>query len=58
MAQTIIPPKIGAFSFAKKVSRIEGGDIRGYYSQITLVNSNTSAVELFAIESNVIKSYV
>jgi hypothetical protein len=55
---TIIPPKIGQFSFAKKNSRIEGGDIRGYYAEITLVNSNTSPVELFAIESNIIKSYV
>jgi len=51
-------PVVGYYSYAKKNPRVEGGDIRGYYSEITLVNSNTEPVELFAIESNIIKSYV
>jgi hypothetical protein len=56
--ETIVPPTIGTYSFSKKDPRVEGGDIRGYYALITLVNSNTSVVELHAIESNIIKSYV
>lgn len=51
-------PVNGYFSFSTKESRIEGSELRGYYAKITLENSSTDSVELFAIESNIIKSYV
>ncbi|AGO49731.1 structural protein [Cellulophaga phage phi13:2] len=51
-------PVNGYFCFAKKDSRIEGGEIRGYYMEVELENTDTEAVELFAIESTAIKSYV
>jgi hypothetical protein len=51
-------PVNGYFSFATKNARVEGGNVRGYYAEITLENNDTDAAELFAIESNIIKSYV
>jgi hypothetical protein len=51
-------PVNGYFSYAKKSSRIEGSEIRGYYAEVELENNDTDAVELFAIESNIVKSYV
>lgn len=55
---TLTEPVNGLFCFAIKNSRIEGGDIRGYYAKITLEQDTTEKSELFAIESNIIKSYV
>lgn len=52
---TIVP---GLFSFSAKEGRVEGAEIRGYYAEITLVNDDTTETELFAIESNIIKSFV
>ncbi len=51
-------PTIGLFSFAKKDARIEGGEIRGYYLEVELINDETQETELFAINTNAIKSYV
>ena len=51
-------PITTSFCFAKKNSRIEGGNMRGYYLNIKLENNNTEKVELFAIESNIKKSFV
>lgn len=51
-------PIDGSFSYATKNARIEGSEIRGYYAEVELENSDTEAVELFAIESNIVKSYV
>jgi hypothetical protein len=51
-------PVNGYFSFSTKNSRVEGSEIRGYYAKVVLENNDTDAVELFAIESNVIKSFV
>ena len=51
-------PVNGYFSFSTKNARIEGGALRGYYAKITLENDSTEPVELFAIESNIVKSYV
>lgn len=51
-------PVAGFYSFSKKNARIEGGEIRGYYMEVALTSTGNSKSELFAIESNVIKSYV
>jgi len=58
MPEVIVTPTIGLFSFAKKDSRIEGGDVRGYYAEVTLTNSSTDTVELFGVNSNIVKSGV
>ncbi len=52
------PPVSGYFSFAKKNARIEGSEIRGYYMEVELENDDTVPVELFAINTNAVKSYV
>ncbi|MGH2666033.1 hypothetical protein [Flavobacterium sp.] len=52
------PPVPGYFSFAKKNARIEGSEIRGYYMEVELENDDTVPVELFAINTNAVKSYV
>lgn len=54
----VTTPVNGYFAYAKKPSRIEGGDMRGYYMEVDLENDDTTAVELFAINSNAVKSYV
>lgn len=48
----------GDFYFSMKDSRTEGGDLRGYYADITITNNNQYAVELYAVNTNIIKSYV
>lgn len=48
----------GDFYFAMKNSRTEGGDLRGYYADITITNNNLYSVELYAVNTNIIKSYV
>lgn len=52
------PIIIGAYSFIKKVARIEGEEIRGYYMEVELTNEDTDATELFAIATNAVKSHV
>lgn len=51
-------PVNGYFSFSVKDSRVEGSNMRGYFIKIDLENNDTDKVELFAIESNVVKSFV
>lgn len=51
-------PINSAFAFSKKDSRIEGSEIRGYYLEAELENDSTNAVELFAVNTNLVKSYV
>ncbi len=51
-------PVNGYFCYAKKDSRIEGGEIRGYYMEVELTNEGIQPVELFAINTNTKKSYV
>lgn len=46
------------FCFANKPSRIEGAEIRGYYMEVEITNDDTDLLELFSVNSNVIKSYV
>ena len=53
-----ITPTVGLFSFSKKDSRIEGAEIRGYFMEVELTNTDTTDVELFSVSTNSIKSYV
>jgi hypothetical protein len=52
----ITAPTIGFFSFSKKDPRIEGGEIRGYYMHVELENNDDEQVELFAVNTNAVKS--
>jgi len=51
-------PVLNSLCFSKKNDRVEGPEIRGYFLEVALENSSTEKVELFAISSNVVKSYV
>jgi hypothetical protein len=51
-------PTNGWFAYSKKPSRIEGSEIRGYFMEVELENSDTDAVELFAIGTNAKKSFL
>lgn len=54
----VTAPEIGYYSYAKKSSRVEGEEMRGYYLEVELSNSQTDAGELFAVSTNSVKSYV
>lgn len=49
-------PIIGRFCYAKKDSRIEGAEIRGYFLEVSLENNDVNDVELFSIATNAVKS--
>ena len=51
-------PVDGLFCFGKKDSRTNGSFVRGYYMEVTLEDDTPNPNELFAIQSNVIKSYL
>jgi hypothetical protein len=51
-------PVNGYFCYSKRNSRIEGAEIRGYYMEVDMVNEDTEEVELFAVSTNAVKSYV
>lgn len=53
-----IPPQENTFCFSKKDSRIEGSEMRGYYMEVTLTDDTNEKNELFAISSEVVKSYL
>jgi hypothetical protein len=55
--QTGVAPMVGLFCYEKRDSRVEGGDIRGYYLDVTLENDSTEPVEIFAVGSTIIKSH-
>lgn len=46
------------FCFANKPSRVEGSEMRGYYMEVEITNNEQVLTELFAVNSNVVKSYV
>jgi len=50
-------PIVGDFIYVVKDAVAESHGARGYFMQYTLTNSSTSAVELFAVGSNIMKSY-
>ena len=45
------------FLYGQKVGRIEGSEIRGYNFKVTLTDSTTDRLELFAFNSQVAKSF-
>lgn len=58
LVSVINTPIIGNLTFSKKNNRVEGSEIRGYYMLVELENDDTDKVELFAVSSNAIKSYI
>lgn len=54
----VTAPINGLYSFSKKDARIEGGEVRGYYMEVELTNNDTDKVELFAVNTNAVKSFV
>lgn len=51
-------PNYDAFCFGKKVSRIEGSEMRGYYLEVTLEDATSEKNELFAIGCETVKSFL
>jgi hypothetical protein len=47
----------GAYIFTTKNSVAESYGATGYYMEFKLTNNNTSAVELFTVDSDVFKSF-
>lgn len=58
VSSIITTPVVGYFCFSIKDSRIEGSAIRGYYMQVKLEDDSNVANELFAVSTNVVKSYL
>lgn len=56
-AQIFTAPGPGAFIYAVKDPIAESTGARGYFMEFTLSNNNTNAVELFAVNSNIMKSF-
>lgn len=52
-----IPPTTPVYYFFIKNGTAESHGILGHYAVFTLTNNNTGAVELFAVESEVMKSF-
>ena len=52
-----LPPETTVYYFFIKNGTAESHGLLGHYAVFTLTNGNTSAVELFAIESEVMKSF-
>ncbi|HYE68037.1 MAG TPA: hypothetical protein VEA58_05455 [Anaerovoracaceae bacterium] len=51
-------PVQGYYAFAAKPARAEGGDVRGYFLEVQLSNDNTEDCDLFAVGTEISKSYV
>ena len=51
-------PNYNKFCFSKKDPRIEGGEMRGYFLEVTLEDKTDTKNELYAISSEVVKSYL
>lgn len=52
-------PIVAMFAFIQKNTRIEGSEIRGYFMEVELENNNNDQrVELFAVNTNAIKSHL
>lgn len=48
---------IGKYVYGRKNSRVEGGNLRGYTIKLDLENDGTEPVELFAVNTEVMKSF-
>ena len=51
-------PNYNEFTFSKKDPRIEGGEMRGYYLEVTLEDETNTANELFGISIEAIQSFL
>lgn len=51
-------PSVNDFCFVVKDPQVESYGLRGYYSSILLQNDSTNFVELYAVNSEVFKSYM
>lgn len=51
-------PVQGYFAYSVKNARVQGSELRGYYAKLTLENDDDGNVELFAVNSNIIQSFV
>lgn len=58
VSSVVNTPVNGRFAFIKKNTRIEGAEMRGYYLEVSLENSDTDRTELFDVSSNAVKSYL
>lgn len=58
LVDLINTPSLNSFCYAMKSSRIEGGEMRGYYLEVELESTGTGFAELFAIGTNAVKSGV
>ena len=52
-----VQPAVGEFMFIAKDPIAESHGARGYFMHFTLSNSNVEPVELFAVNSNIMKSF-
>ena len=51
-------PSVGNFCFIAKNPEAESFGLRGYFAKVKLTNDSNSFVELFAVDSEVVKSYM
>lgn len=58
LSNIVITPVQGYFAYSLKNARVQGSEIRGYYAEVTLTNNDSDKVELFAIDSNIVRSFV
>ena len=54
----VTTPVLNIFCYSKKPVRISGVEIRGRYMEVTLTDGDNTFNELFAIGSNVVKSFI
>lgn len=50
-------PVAGQFAYSVKNARVQGSEIRGYYAKVKLENDDTGNSELFALNSNLARSF-
>lgn len=53
----VTAPTVSNFAYSVKDPRVQGSEIRGYFAEVTLENDDNEKVELFAISSNIVRSY-
>lgn len=53
----LVSPPAGSFMFAGKSPIAESTGLKGYYASVTLTNDQTDPVELFAVNTEIVKSF-
>lgn len=53
----LVSPAAGSFMFAGKSPVAESTGLKGYYASVTLTNTQTDPVELFAVNTEIVKSF-